>query len=92
MGATSTLSSTVVYCVLPGCKGWCTNLAGQHQKKSQQNKPIPTGISDPIGGTHIPGCVNRVQMESVFPDDSVLKGMVGWSCISLLLFPRCCHM
>ena len=32
-GATSTLSSTIVYHMLPDCKGQQTNLAGQHQKK-----------------------------------------------------------
>ena len=32
-GATSTLSSTIVYHVLPGCKGQHANLAGWHQKK-----------------------------------------------------------
>ena len=32
-GATSTLSSTIVYHMLPGCKGQHANLAGQHQKK-----------------------------------------------------------
>ena len=77
MGATSTLSSTIVYHMLPGCKGWHANLAGQHQKKYQQNKPIPTGISNPIAEMYIPRCVNRVQMESVFSVDSVSKGMIG---------------
>ena len=77
MGAASTLSSTIVYYVLPGCKGWHANLAGQHQEKEQQNKPIPTSISDPIAETYIPGCVNRVQIESFFLVDSVLKGIIG---------------
>ena len=62
MGATSTLSSTIVYHMLPGCKGQHANLAGQHQKKYQQNNPSPTGISDPIAVTYIPGYKNRVQM------------------------------
>ena len=66
MGATSTLSSTIIYHVLPGCKGQFTNLAGWHQKKLQQNKRSPTGISDPIAEMYIPGCANRVQMEPVF--------------------------
>ena len=51
MGATSTLSSTIVYCMLPGCKGQCANLAGWHQKKYQQNNPIPTGMIDPKAET-----------------------------------------
>ena len=38
---------------------------------------MPTSISDPIAETYIPGCKNRVQRETVFPDDSVLKGMTG---------------
>ena len=73
MGATSTLSSTIVYHLLPGCKGQHTNLAGQHQKKSQQNKPSPTGISNPIAETYIPGCENRVQMEPVCSADSIKR-------------------
>ena len=84
MSATPPLSSTIVYHMLPGCKGQHANLAGQHQKKYQQNKPIPTGISDPIDETYIPGCVNRVQRESVFPVYSVLKGMTG-----MALLRRC---
>ena len=32
-GAASTLSSTIVYRMLPGCKCQHANLAGQHQKK-----------------------------------------------------------
>ena len=84
MGATSTLSSTIVYHMLPGCKGRHANLAGQHQKKWQQNKAIPTGISDPIAETYIPGCVNRVQIESLFSVDSVSKGVIG-----RLLLSRC---
>ena len=63
--------------MLPGCKGQCSNLAGQHQRKKQQNKPIPTGISDPIAETYIPGCANRVQTESLFSVDFVSKGMIG---------------
>ena len=77
MGATSTLSSTIVYHVLSGCKGWCTNLAGWHQKKYQQSKPSPTGISDPRAEMYIPRCANRVQREPVFSIDSVSKGMIG---------------
>ena len=77
MGATYSLSSTIVYCMLPGCKGWLANLAGQHQKKYEQNKPSPTGISDPLAETYIPGCANRFQMESVFSVDSVSKVMIG---------------
>ena len=34
-------------------------------------------ISNPIAEMYIPGCANRVQMESVFSVDSVLKGMIG---------------
>ena len=30
MGAASTSSSTIVYCMLPGCKGQCANLASWH--------------------------------------------------------------
>ena len=71
MGDTSTSSSTIVYCMLPGCKGWHTNLAGQHQKKQQQNKPNPAGISNPITVTYIPVCENRVQMESACSVDSL---------------------
>ena len=48
MDAASTLSSTVVYHVEPGCKDQHTNLAGQHQKKYQQNIPNPAGMSNPI--------------------------------------------
>ena len=35
-GAASTLSSTIVYHMLPGCKGQYANLAGWHQKKPQK--------------------------------------------------------
>ena len=77
MGATSTLSSTIVYHMLPSCKGQCANLAGQHQKKEQQNKPSPTGISDPIAEMYIPGCANRVQIKPVCSDGSLSKGMIG---------------
>ena len=76
MGATSTLLSTIVYCMLPGCKGWHANLTGWHQKRSK-NKPSPTGISNPIAETYIPGCENRVQMEPVCSVDSLSKGMIG---------------
>ena len=74
MGAISTSSSTIVYCVLPGCKGWHANLAGQ-----QQNKPNPSGISGPIAITCIPVCKNRDQMESVCSVDSlsISKGIIG---------------
>ena len=36
-----------------------------------------TGVSDPIAETYIPGCVNRVHIESLFSVDSVSKGMIG---------------
>ena len=78
MGATSTSSSTIVCCMLPDCKGQCTNLAGQHQKKKQQNNPNPTGMSNPIAVTHISVCKNSVQIKSVSSVDSsvVSKGMI----------------
>ena len=38
---------------------------------------MPTGVSDPIAEMYIPGCVNRVQIESLFSVDSVLKGIIG---------------
>ena len=65
--------------MLPGCKGWHANLAGWHQKKQQQNKPSPTGISDPIAVRFIPGCENRVQVEPVCSVDSLFisKVMIG---------------
>ena len=37
--------------MVPGCKGWHANLAGQHQRKSKQKIPNPTGISHPIAVT-----------------------------------------
>ena len=79
MGATSTSSSTIVYHVLPGCKGWHVNLAGQYQMKQQQNKPNPAGICNPIAVMYIPVCENRVQMESVSYVDSlsISKGIIG---------------
>ena len=70
--------------MLPGCKGQCANLAGWHQKKEQQNKPISTGIIDPKAETYIPGWVNTLQRESVSSDDSVLKGTIG-----MVLLRRC---
>ena len=78
MSATSTSSSTIIYHVIPGCKGRHANLASQHQKKYQQNIPSPAGISDPIAVTYIPVCENSVQIESVCPVDSsaVLKGVM----------------
>ena len=65
--------------MLSGCKGQFANLAGWHQKKLQQNKPNPAGISDPIAVIYIPGCKNRVQMELVCSVDSlsISKGMIG---------------
>ena len=85
MGAASTSSSTIVYHVLPGCKGWCTNLAGQHQKKKQQNIPNPADISGPIAVMYIPVCKNNVQIESVSSVDSsaVSKGMI--CCVPLMI-------
>ena len=79
MGATSTSSSTIVYHVLPGCKGQCANLAGQHQKEVAKNKPNPAGISNPIAVTYIPWCENRVKMDPVCSVDSlsISKGMIG---------------
>ena len=47
-GATSTLSSTIVYHVEPDCKGQYANLAGWHQKMQQQNIPNPAGMRDAI--------------------------------------------
>ena len=80
MGATSRSSSTIVYYMLPGCKGQCTNLAGQHQKKEQQNIPNPASISKSIAAVYIPVCENSVQIESVSSVDSsvVSKGMICW--------------
>ena len=80
MGVASTSSSKIVYCVLPGCKGQCANLAGQHQKKEQQNIPNPAGISDPIAIMYIPVYKNSVQIASVSPVDSsaVSKGIMCW--------------
>ena len=65
--------------MLPGCKGQCTNLAGWHQKKQQQNKPNPGGISNPIAVAYIPVSENGVQIESVCSVDSlsILKGTIG---------------
>ena len=75
MGASSTLSSTIVYRVLPDCKGQCANLAGQHQMKWQQNNPIPTGISYPKAETYIPGWVNKFHRVFVSSDGFMLKGV-----------------
>ena len=61
--------------MLPGCKGRHANLAGQHQKKYQQNILIPTGISNPKAETYIPGWVNTLYRESVSSDGLVLKGV-----------------
>ena len=61
--------------MLPGCKGWHTNLAGQHQKEMQQNNPIPTGISNPKTEMYIPGLVKKLHRESLSSDGSVLKGV-----------------
>ena len=85
MGATSTSSSIIVYCVLPGCKGWHTNLAGWHQKKLQQNKPNPAGMSDPIAVMYIPVCENRVPIELVCSVDSssISKGMIDGVLLSM---------
>ena len=41
-------------------------------------------MSDPIAEMYIPGCENRVQMELVFSDDSVLKGTTD-----MVLLRRC---
>ena len=61
--------------MLPDCKGRCANLAGWHQKKYQQNNPIPTGMSDPKAEMYIPRWVNTLHRESVSSDGSVLKGV-----------------
>ena len=86
MGASSTLSSTIVYCVLPDCKGQHTNLAGQHQKKKQQNNPTPTGKIEPKAETYIPGWVNSFHKVLVSSDGCMLKGV---NCKELLR--RCWH-
>ena len=52
---------------------------------------MPTGLIDPKAETYIPGWVNTLQRELVFPDDLLLKGTIGMV-LSLLLLPRCCHM
>ena len=64
--------------MLPGCKGWHANLAGQHQKKLQQNIPNCAGISDPIAVTYISACENSVQIKSVSSVNSsaVFKGVM----------------
>ena len=75
MGVTATLSSTIVYHMLPDCKGRHTNLAGWHQKKYQQNNPIPTGIGDSKAETYIPGWVNKFHRVFVSSDGFMLKGV-----------------
>ena len=45
---------------------------------------MPTGILDPKAETYIPGWVNTLQRELVFPYDSVLKGTIG-----IVLLRRC---
>ena len=64
--------------MLPSCKDWHTNLAGQNQKKNKKNKPNPAGMSDPIAVTYILVCENRVQMESVCSVESlsISKGII----------------
>ena len=47
------------------------------KRSNKKNNPIPTGIIDPKAETYIPGWVNTLQRELVFPDDSVLKGTIG---------------
>ena len=69
MGAATTSSSTIVYCIEPGCKGWHTNLAGQHQKVTK-NIPSPAGIGNPIAIMYIPVCKNSVQMDTVSSIDA----------------------
>ena len=59
--------------MLPDCKGWHANLAGRHQKKWQQNNPIPTGISNPKAEMYTPGQVNKFHRESISSDGFVLK-------------------
>ena len=65
--------------MVPGCKGQCANLAGQHQKKYQQNIPNPAGISNPIAITKIPVWENSIQIDTVSPVDSSgdVKGVIG---------------
>ena len=45
---------------------------------------MPTGIINPKAEMYIPGWVNTLQRELVFPDDSVLKGTIG-----MVLLRRC---
>ena len=59
---------------------WQVNTKRSNNKISQ----FLLVLSNQIAETYITGCVNRVQMESVFPDDSVLKGMSG-----MVLLGRC---
>ena len=51
MGAAFTSSSTIVCHVEPDYKGWHANLAGQLQRKKQQNIPNPAGMSNPTAIT-----------------------------------------
>ena len=50
--------------MVPGCKGQHATLAGQHQKKQQQNIPNPAGVSDIITIKWMPLCktVSRLNL------------------------------
>ena len=75
MGASTTLSSTIAYCVLPDFKAQHANLAGWHQKKYQQNNPTATGKIKSKAETYISGWVNSFHKVLVSPDGCVLEGV-----------------
>ena len=60
MDAAFTSSSTIVCHEEPDQKGQHDKMAGQHQKKKQQNVPSPAGISNPIAVLYIPVWENSV--------------------------------
>ena len=72
--------------MFPDFKGQCADLAGQHQKKEQQNNPIPSIINGPKAEMYTAGWVNIFHRVLVSPDSFILKGVMHKE-----LFRRCSY-